>query len=167
MYETTSVVTKTVIRQSYLGDKGLIVFIAIMNMFVPLSIDMYLPAIPKMSKYFGSNSAITNMTLSMFFMFYAVGMLFWGPLSDKYGRKPIILLGSTIYIISSISCALSGNIYFLILARIMQGIGAGGITSVSIAIIKDCYSGKKREVTLAITQTISGYLLRFIAITLQ
>lgn len=65
-------------------------------------------------------------------------------------------MGSFIYIIGSISCALSAGIYFMIFSRIVQAIGAGGITSISVAIIKDCYSGRKREVALAITQTISG-----------
>ncbi|KZL91501.1 multidrug effflux MFS transporter [Clostridium magnum] len=143
-------------NQKYLGNKGLIAFIALMNAFIPLSTDLYLPALPTMSSYFASNSAITNLTLSSFFVCYAVGILLWGPLSDKYGRKPILTVGAIIYIISSVSCALSTDVYFLILSRAMQGIGAGGITSVSVAIIKDCFSGKKRESILAITQSISG-----------
>ncbi len=143
-------------KQIYLGNKGLIIFVALMNMFIPLSTDMYLPALPNMSSYFGSSSAITNLTLSLFFLFYALGILFWGPLSDKYGRKPILLAGSITYMISSIACALSINVYFLIIARILQGISAGGITSVSIAIIKDTFSNKKRESVLAICQSISG-----------
>jgi DHA1 family bicyclomycin/chloramphenicol resistance-like MFS transporter len=143
-------------KQKFLGTKGIIIFIALMNMFIPLSTDLYLPALPTMSSYFGSNAAIVNLTLSIFFIFYSVGILVWGPLSDKYGRKPVILIGSTIYIISSIACALSTNVYFLILARAVQGIGSGGITSASMAIIKDCFTGKRREKILAITQSISG-----------
>ncbi|HEX3027722.1 MAG TPA: multidrug effflux MFS transporter [Clostridia bacterium] len=143
-------------KQVYLGNKGLIIFVAIMNMFIPLSTDMYLPALPNMSSYFGSSSAITNLTLSLFFLFYSIGILFWGPLSDKYGRKPILLVGSIAYMACSIACALSTNVYFLIMARILQGVGAGGITSVSIAIIKDTFSNKKRESVLAICQSISG-----------
>lgn len=143
-------------KQTYLGHKGLVAFMALMNMFIPLSTDMYLPALPSMNSYFGSSSTITNLTLSAFFLFYAIGILFWGPLSDKYGRKPILLVGSIMYAASSIACALSVNIYFLILARILQGIGAGGITSVSMAVVKDSYSGKKRESILAICQSISG-----------
>lgn len=148
--------TELINNQKYLGNKGLIAFIALMNAFIPLSTDLYLPALPTMSSYFSSNSAITNLTLSSFFLFYSLGILLWGPLSDKYGRKPILTIGAVIYIVSSISCAISTNVYFLILARAMQGIGAGGITSVSVAIIKDCFSGKKREDILAITQSISG-----------
>lgn len=144
------------IRQVYLGNKGLVAFISLMNMFVPLSIDMYLPALPTMNTYFSSSPAITNLTLSLFFLFYAVGILFWGPISDKYGRKRILLLGSIIYMICSVACALSFNIYFLIVARIFQGIGAGGITSISVAIIKDCFSGKKRETILAVCQSFTG-----------
>jgi len=142
--------------QVYLGNKGFIAFIALMNMFIPLSIDLYLPALPQMNSYFGSSSAITNLTLSAFFIFYAVGMLVWGPLSDKYGRKPVLITGSIVYMMCSIVCALSSNIYLLILARALQGIGAGGITSVSIAIIKDSFSGKRRESILAVCQTVSG-----------
>ena len=142
--------------QVYLGEKGLIFFITMMNMFIPLSTDMYLPALPSMSSYFECSSAITNLTLSIFFIFYAAGILLWGPLSDKYGRRPILLSGSIIYMASSIACAVSSNIYFLIFARIFQGVGAGGITSVSVAVIKDSYSGKKRETVLAVCQSVSG-----------
>lgn len=60
-------------RQIYLGNKGLIAYLAIMNMFVPLSTDMYLPALPQMNDYFSSNSAITNMTLSAFLFFMHLG----------------------------------------------------------------------------------------------
>ena len=143
-------------KQTYLGNKGLIFFVAFMNMFIPLSTDMYLPALPNMSTYFACSSSIINLTLSLFFLFYSVGILFWGPLSDKYGRKPILLIGSIAYMICSIACALSINVYMLIIARIFQGLAAGGITSVSIAIIKDTFSNKKRESVLAICQSISG-----------
>ncbi len=142
--------------QKYLGKIGLILYIALMNMFIPLSTDLYLPALPNMNLYFGSTTGITNLTLSVFFACYATGMLFWGPLSDKYGRKPILVSGGIIYLSGSILCALSTNVYLLIIFRAVQGLGAGGITSVSTAIIKDCYQGRRRESILAISQTISG-----------
>lgn len=156
MNNTDMIEAQPAAKQKYLGSTGVVAFIALMNMFIPLSTDLYLPALPKMSLYFQSNPAITNLTLSIFFIFYAAGILLWGPLSDKYGRKPILMTGNVIYIASTIACALSVNVYVLIIARAVQGIGAGAITTVSVAMVKDCFTGKKRESILAVIQSISG-----------
>ena len=143
-------------KQKYLGKTGLVLFIAMMNMFIPLSTDLYLPALPSMSEIWGVPSTLTNLTLVAFFFFYALGTLFWGPMSDKYGRKKILMTGAAIYTAASMTCALSLNVYMLIAARVVQGIGAGAITSVSMALIKDCFGGKQRETILAIVQTVAG-----------
>ena len=145
-----------VAKQKYLGKNGLVLFIAMMNMFIPLSTDLYMPALPSMSEVWGVPSSLTNLTLVAFFFFYAVGTLFWGPMSDKYGRKKILQTGAAIYTAASLLCALSVNVYMLIAARVVQGIGAGAITSVSMALVKDCFSGRQRETILAIVQTVSG-----------
>lgn len=75
-------------RQKYLGNRGLIALIAFLSAFVPLSTDLYLPALPGMSKYFQVSAEQVNLTLIFFFIVFAAGMLFWGPLSDKYGPAP-------------------------------------------------------------------------------
>lgn len=143
-------------KQKFLGKNGLIVFITLMNMFIPLSTDLYLPALPTMSTYFGVSSALTNLTLVSFFFFYAVGTLFWGPMSDKYGRKKVLIVGTILYVAASAVCAASADVYMMIVARIVQGIGAGAITAVSMALIKDCFQGKQRETILAIVQSVAG-----------
>ena len=147
---------QNIAKQKFLGMKGLVLFITLMNMFIPLSTDLYLPALPTMSTYFHVSSALTNLTLVSFFFFYAVGTLFWGPMSDKYGRKKILLIGTIFYVFASAACAASLNVYMLIAARIVQGIGAGAITAVSMALIKDCFSGIQRETILAIVQSVAG-----------
>ena len=147
---------QNIAKQKFWGMKGLVLFITLMNMFIPLSTDLYLPALPTMSTYFHVSSALTNLTLVSFFFFYAVGTLFWGPMSDKYGRKKILLIGTIFYVFASAACAASLNVYMLIAARIVQGIGAGAITAVSMALIKDCFSGKQRETILAIVQSVAG-----------
>ena len=147
---------QNIAKQKFLGMKGLVLFITLMNMFIPLSTDLYLPALPTMSTYFHVSSALTNLTLVSFFFFYAVGTLFWGPMSGKYGRKKILLIGTIFYVFASAACAASLNVYMLIAARIVQGIGAGAITAVSMALIKDCFSGKQRETILAIVQSVAG-----------
>ncbi len=141
-------------KQKHLGAKGLIVLIALISAFVPLSIDLYLPALPGMSANFGMGAERLNLTLTLFFIFYAIGTLAWGPLSDRHGRKPILIIGLGIYILASVFCALAQDINVLILGRIFQAIGASASGVVATAIVKDVFSGRKREKVLAIVQSM-------------
>ncbi len=141
-------------KQKYLGDRGLVVLIAFLSAFIPLSTDLYLPALPGMTENLNSSASLINLTLILFFVFYAVGTLFWGPLSDKYGRKKILLIGLTLYTIASIFCAFAGSVYVLIIFRILQAIGSGAVTAVGTAIVKDVYDGRKRESILAVVQSM-------------
>lgn len=136
-----SVEQENLTKQKYLKNGGTIFFISLMAAFVPLSTDLYLPALNDMCDIFNASYSLVNMTLTMFFFFYAVGIVLWGPLSDKYGRKKILIIGNVIYLIASIVCALAPNVYVLLTARIFHGLGAGAITSISLALVKDCYSG--------------------------
>jgi DHA1 family bicyclomycin/chloramphenicol resistance-like MFS transporter len=148
--------------QKYLGSKGLIMFIALMGMFIPLSIDLYLPAMPTMSEYFHTSTALVTLTLIAFYIFFAVGIIIFGPLSDKYGRRPILILGLVLYLIGSLACAFSVSIYQLILFRVLQALGAGNTTAISTALVKDCFSGKSKSKILAAVQAM-GVLAPMIA----
>ncbi len=142
------------VRQEYLGDQGLIVLIALLSAFVPLSTDLYLPALPGMGEYFHVPAGITNLTLILFFIFFSFGMLFWGPLSDRYGRRPILLTGLALYIAASVGCALSWDVWHLILFRIFQAIGGSAAAAVATAMVKDVYDGRRRESVLAVVQSM-------------
>jgi DHA1 family bicyclomycin/chloramphenicol resistance-like MFS transporter len=113
-------------KQKYLGNKGFIVFIAFLGAFVPLSTDAYLPALPQMVQHLNTTASMINLTLVLFFIFYAVGILFWGPLSDKYGRKPILMIGMVLYTGASILCIFAPNVQLLIVYRILQSMEAWG-----------------------------------------
>ena len=149
-----TVVTDINKGQRYLGDKGLIALIAFMSGLIPLSTDLYLPALPGMVDYFNTSIKLINLTLIMFFFFFAVGTLFWGPLSDTYGRKSVLQIGLAIYIIASGMCAYSSDIFQLIAFRTLQAIGAGATTAIAMAMVKDVYSGRKRESVLAVVQSM-------------
>lgn len=144
--------------QKRLGLIGMVVFIILMDMCIPLSTDMYLPAMPTMTGHLlGATDALVKSTVTVFFLFYALGMLLWGPLSDKYGRKKPMVISFVVYCASTLLCAVAGTIFGLLFGRIMQGIGAAGITAISFAMINDCFVGKTRETILAIAQTLSGF----------
>lgn len=141
--------------QQYLSKNGLIFLLILLDMVIPLSNDMYLPALPTMLTNFQTTTSILNFTIAGFFFFFAIGTLIFGPISDKYGRKPILLGGVIIYTIASIACALSSNVYLLILFRVFQAIGAGSLLAVSNAIVKDSFEFHERGSLLALIQIFS------------
>ena len=143
-------------KQKFLGKKGMVLFITLMNMFIPLSTDLYLPALPTMSTHFDASASLVNLTLVSFFFFFAIGTILLGPLCDKYGRRKVLLISSAMYTLASASCALSPNVYVMIAARVFQGISAGGIISASTVLVKDCFAGRQRETILAVVQSASG-----------
>ncbi len=143
------------IKQKYLSSSALVAFITFMNMFIPLSIDLYLPALPQMSAYFSTNETLVNLTLVSFFCVFAIGIILFGPISDKYGRKKALIVGVVIYSIASLLCAISMNLYMLIASRILQALGAGCVITVATALIKDCFSSAKMNRILAITQALA------------
>ena len=140
--------------QKYLGDRGLIALIALLSAFVPLSTDLYLPALPGMGDYFGVSASLTNLTLILFFLFFSLGLLFWGSLSDKYSRRPVLLVGLALYIAASAGCAASLAIWHLIAFRILQAVGGSAAAAVATAMVKDVYDGRKRESVLALVQSM-------------
>jgi DHA1 family bicyclomycin/chloramphenicol resistance-like MFS transporter len=139
-------------RRFMIPKKSLTVLliIIILNALPALATDMYLAALPDMSIEFGSPVSLLNLNLILFFLFYAIGLLLWGPLSDRYGRRPTLVVGMTAFVIFSVLCGLSTNVYQLIAFRALQGIFGGVAVAVSIAMIKDIYDGRQRERTFAI-----------------
>jgi DHA1 family bicyclomycin/chloramphenicol resistance-like MFS transporter len=140
--------------QKVLRGRGLLVFLVMLSAFVAMSTDMYLPALPSMTEYFGVPEILTNLTIILFFIFFSAAALVWGPLSDKNGRRPILLVGLVGYTAASLLCAVSPNIYMLIVCRVLQAIGAGAASSTATAIIRDVYTGRTLEKSIATVQSM-------------
>ena len=141
-------------KQPILGKTGILFFLVIISAFPPLTMDLYLPALPKMVDVLNTNQTMVNLTLSSYLVAYAICLLFWGPLSEKFGRKPILLTGTSIYVIASLCCAFSGNVESLILSRILQAFGGSAVTVVATAIVKDLFDGREREKIMAIIMSL-------------
>ena len=107
----------------------------------PLSIDMYLPAMPAIGADLNTDVAATQATLTAFFLAFGLAQLFYGPLADQMGRKPPILIGVTIFILGAIGCALAPTIGWLTLFRLVQGLGAAAVMVIPRAIIRDQHTG--------------------------
>lgn len=141
--------------QRKLGSGGLIGLMVFASLMVPLSLDMYTPAVPHMAEYLNTNEAMVNLTLVGYYLFFAVGLLIFGPFSDRCGRKPVLLAGIFSYTIASAGCALSFTIEMLIAFRLIQAIGGGAVCAVMTAAVKDAIVSEKREAVLSVVQVMS------------
>lgn len=109
--------------------------------FGPLSIDMYLPALPQLTDELGATSSQAQLTLTAVLLGLAFGQLIAGPVSDSIGRRTPLLVGLTLYIVVSVLCALSDSVYGLAALRALQGFGAAAGMVIARAAVRDLYSG--------------------------
>lgn len=133
-----------------------VVFIAIIGAFSSLVNDMYLPTIPSMMKEFHTTPSMTQMGLSMAMIGMGIGSVIWGSASDRYGRKPVLMVSLVIFVLATALSLLSKNITFFISCRLFQGLGAGGAMVLSTSIPADVYMGRQLAKLMAIVGAING-----------
>lgn len=107
--------------------------------FGPVSTDMYLPALPGLTRVFDTTVGMVQLTLSLFLGGFAIAQLFVGPLSDRFGRRPVLLGGLLVFVIATVACYYSDSIEALIAARLFQAIGACAGAVLGRAIVRDVY----------------------------
>ena len=117
----------------------LIVLMGILQAFAPLSIDMYLPSMPLLEKVFNATTAQVQITLVTFLLGYALGQALYGPVTDRFGRKPPLYFSLTLFVLSSAACALATSVNVLSFFRLLQAIAACGGAVVSRAMVRDLF----------------------------
>jgi len=129
---------------------ALTALLALLTALGPVAVDMYLPTFPEISRLLSASPATVQLTLSLYMVSYAVGQVIYGPLSDRYGRVPVLRAALVVFCVASLACALAPNIELLLTARVVQALGSSGAIVLARAIVRDLYSGARagRELSL-------------------
>ncbi|MGE8280716.1 MAG: multidrug effflux MFS transporter [Stenotrophomonas sp.] len=122
----------------------------------PLGIDVYLPSIPDMAASFGTSAGAIQLSLMTFFLGLMLGQLAYGPLSDKFGRKPLIYIGLGIFSLGSVGCAMADTVVQLNWLRFLQGLGGSIGMVIAFAIIKDAFSGAAMGKLMSMVLAVLG-----------
>lgn len=121
------------------GSLRFIVILGALTAFAPLSIDMYLPAFPAIEAHYGVGAAAVQATLATFFVGLAVGQAFYGPISDRYGRRGPLVIGIALYVLASALAAIAPGIETLTLARLAQALGGCAGIVIARAMVRDLF----------------------------
>jgi Bcr/CflA subfamily drug resistance transporter len=122
-------------------QKALIPLILILSILVPFAVDTYVPSLPAMSKYFFSSPSKIQLTITMYLIGIGFSQILWGPFSDRFGRKKILLFSIPFFFIGSIFCIFANSIHLLWIGRVFQGIGLGALLFTPGAMTSDAFQG--------------------------
>src|SRR6266567_2850538 len=134
----------------------LVFILGALSAFGPLSIDMYLPALPSLSRDFGTGASQAQLTLSACLLGLALGQVIAGPLSDELGRRRPLLVGLAAYALASLLCVVAPSVYVLVALRFIQGLaGAAGIV-IARAVVRDLHSGVAAARFFSLLMLVNG-----------
>src|SRR5262249_61379661 len=121
----------------------LIVLLGSLTAFTPVSIDMYLPSLPTIGIAFSAEPGHVQLSLASFFLGLATGQAFYGPISDRFGRKRPLYAGLALFTFASAGCALASSIDMLIVLRFFQALGACSGQVIARAVVRDLFEPRE------------------------
>ena len=121
----------------------LLLILALLVIFCPMAIDIYLPAFPTIAEQFAVSEQQVQQSVAIFMLTVGLGQLIAGPLADKFGRKPVAVIGISLYAGSALLAYYAPSFYILLLARALQGLGACATFVVAFAIVRDKYGAQR------------------------
>ena len=134
---------------------ALVVLLAALAAFAPMSIDMYLPALPEIARDLGVPAREVQATLAVFLAGFSGGMLLYGPISDRFGRRPVLLVGIAVFIVASLVCMLVERIDGLIVARLFQAVGGGAASILARTVVRDLFPPSEAASKLSLMMVLT------------
>ena len=122
--------------------------------FASISTDLYLPAMPLMAQSLVAETGMIELTISGYLIGFSLGQLLWGPISDRYGRRPSVAAGLVLFVFGSAGCALATSAQILIAWRVVQAVGACAGVALSRAMVRDLYQGNRAAQMLSTLITV-------------
>lgn len=145
----------------YPNGKGYYIFLVAylvgLSAFGSFVNDMYLPSLPEMTRYFGCSVSTVQLGLTMGMIGLGLGQVILGPVSDKYGRKPVLICAMIVFIIGAVASVFSPDIHFFLGCRLVQGLGASGGYFLARTIPADIYQGRPLAKMMALIGAINGF----------
>jgi len=139
-----------------MGLPGWLMLMGALTAIGPISIDMYLPAFPEMAANLGATGSQVERTLAAYLIGMAGAQLIYGPLADRFGRKPPLYGALIVYILASAGCALAPTVEFLTVCRVVQAMGGAAGMVISRAVVRDHYSTQEAARALSMLMLVMG-----------
>jgi len=139
------------------GTLALTLLLSLLTALGPLTMDMYLPSLPAIGRALDASTAAVQLTISSYLLGFAVGQILYGPLSDRVGRRPVILAALVIYVAATVVCAVAQTIGILIALRFVQALGGAGCIVLARAAVRDLYSGERAGRELSLMGSITAF----------
>jgi DHA1 family bicyclomycin/chloramphenicol resistance-like MFS transporter len=130
--------------------------LVLLSMVAPLSTDMFLPSMPAMARQFHTSPGTISLAVTLFIFSFAGAQLVWGPASDRFGRRPVLLSGLGLYVVGAALVAMASSAGQVVAGRVVQGIGGGSAFAVASAIVIDVYGRERALATLALMASVIG-----------
>jgi DHA1 family bicyclomycin/chloramphenicol resistance-like MFS transporter len=130
-------------------SRRLTLIVALLTMIGPFTIDTYLPSFPAIEAEFDVSRALLSQSLAFYLAAFAIATLVWGPLSDRIGRRMVVMLSLLLYLGASLGCALASDYWHFLIFRLLQGVAAGGGLAAGRTMLRDVYSPQEAQRTLA------------------
>src|SRR4051812_12421736 len=125
------------------GSLALTLLLSMLTGLGPLSVDMYLASLPSIGRLLHAPTSQVQLTISAYLVGFAIAQVFHGPLSDRHGRRPVLIVALGIYLLATLACALAFSIETLIAARFLQAVGGSGASVLARAVVRDMYEGTR------------------------